>query len=161
MCGWQVQQPREYDRETWALSDEERLKAVPVLHGQGNKLYKQGRYQEATQKYKEAIICIKNVQTKVNTWKNWSKAEIPLQSTDLPLYIGMTLNLFLPYQEKAWDVPWMKLEKMANTLTLNYCQCLLRMEEYYEVIEHTTDIINQHPGLSLITSFLTRASEVS
>ncbi|KAL3992007.1 complexin-3/4 [Sarotherodon galilaeus] len=108
-----VQQPSEYDRESWALSDEERLKAVPVLHGQGNKLYKQGRYQEATQKYKEAIICIKNVQTK----------------------------------EKAWDVPWMKLEKMANTLTLNYCQCLLRMEEYYEVIEHTTDIINQHPGV--------------
>lgn len=50
-------------------------------------------------------------------------------------------------QEKAWDVPWLKLEKMANTLTLNYCQCLLRMEEYYEVIEHTSDIINQHPGL--------------
>uniref|UniRef100_A0AAQ6IEA4 Aryl-hydrocarbon-interacting protein-like 1 n=1 Tax=Anabas testudineus TaxID=64144 RepID=A0AAQ6IEA4_ANATE len=104
--------PSEYNRESWALSDEERLKAVPVLHGQGNKLYKQGRYQEATQKYKEAIICIKNVQTK----------------------------------EKAWDVPWLKLEKMANTLTLNYCQCLLRMEEYYEVIEHTSDIINQHPG---------------
>lgn len=50
-------------------------------------------------------------------------------------------------QEKAWDVPWLKLEKMANTLTLNYCQCLLRMEEYYEVIEHTSDIVNQHPGL--------------
>lgn len=52
-----------------------------------------------------------------------------------------------PLQEKAWEVPWLKLEKMANTLTLNYCQCLLRMEEYYEAIEHTSDIINQHPGL--------------
>uniref|UniRef100_A0A665UPW2 Aryl-hydrocarbon-interacting protein-like 1 n=1 Tax=Echeneis naucrates TaxID=173247 RepID=A0A665UPW2_ECHNA len=112
-CDTTVSQPSEYNRESWALSDEERLKVVPVLHGQGNKLYKQGRYQEATQKYKEAVICIKNVQTK----------------------------------EKAWDIPWMKLEKMANTLTLNYCQCLLRMEEYYEVIEHTSDIINQHPGV--------------
>uniref|UniRef100_A0A8C9YTP5 Aryl hydrocarbon receptor interacting protein like 1 n=1 Tax=Sander lucioperca TaxID=283035 RepID=A0A8C9YTP5_SANLU len=90
----------------------ERLKVVPVLHGHGNKLYKQGHYQQATQKYKEAIICIKNVQTK----------------------------------EKAWEAQWLKLEKMANTLTLNYCQCLLRMEEYYEAIEHTTDIINQNPG---------------
>ncbi|KAK2881038.1 hypothetical protein Q8A67_018306 [Cirrhinus molitorella] len=107
-----VQQPSEYDRESWALNDEERLKAVPVLHGQGNKLFKQGRYEDATLKYKEAIMCIKNVQTK----------------------------------EKAWEAPWLRLEKMANTLTLNYCQCLLRMEEYYEVIEHTTDIINQHPG---------------
>lgn len=163
MCGWQVQQPSEYDRETWALSDEERLKAVPVLHGQGNKLYKQGRYQEATQKYKEAIICIKNVQTKVNTCNtdNTDPRQKFLYKALIFIIIGMTLNLFLPYQEKAWDVPWMKLEKMANTLTLNYCQCLLRMEEYYEVIEHTTDIINQHPGLSLITSFLTRASEGS
>ncbi|XP_051521388.1 aryl-hydrocarbon-interacting protein-like 1 [Myxocyprinus asiaticus] len=107
-----VQQPSEYDRESWALNDEERLKAVPVLHGQGNKLFKQGRFEDATLKYKEAIVCIKNVQTK----------------------------------KKAWDVPWLKLEKMANTLTLNYCQCLLHMEEYYEVIEHTSDIINQHPG---------------
>ncbi|ROK28217.1 Aryl-hydrocarbon-interacting protein-like 1 [Anabarilius grahami] len=107
-----VQQPSEYDRESWALSDAERVKAVPVLHGQGNKLFKQGRYEDATQKYKEAIMCVKNVQTK----------------------------------EKAWEAPWLKLEKMANMLTLNYCQCLLRMEEYYEVIEHTTDIINQHPG---------------
>ncbi|CAG14136.1 unnamed protein product, partial [Tetraodon nigroviridis] len=108
-----VQQPSEYNRETWALSDEERLKVVPVLHGQGNKLFKQGEYEKATQKYKEAIICLKNVQTK----------------------------------EKAWDAPWLKLEKMAHTLTLNYCQCLLRMEEYYEVIEHTSDIVNQHPGV--------------
>lgn len=67
MCDRQVQQPSEYNRESWALSDEERLKAVPVLHGQGNKLYKEGRYQDATLKYKEAIICIKNVQTKVIT----------------------------------------------------------------------------------------------
>ncbi|KAI1894024.1 hypothetical protein AGOR_G00129730 [Albula goreensis] len=112
-CGQQVEQPSEYNRESWALSDEERLKVVPLLHGQGNKLFKQGRYQEASNKYKEAIICIKNIQTK----------------------------------EKSWDVPWLKLEKMAHTLTLNYCQCLLRMEEFYEVIEHTTDIINQHPGV--------------
>ncbi|XP_060744110.1 aryl-hydrocarbon-interacting protein-like 1 isoform X2 [Tachysurus vachellii] len=108
-----VQQPSEYHRESWAMNDEERLKVVPVLHGQGNKLFKQGRFEEATNKYKEAILCIKNIQSK----------------------------------EKAWEVPWLKLEKMANTLTLNYCQCLLRMQEYYEIIEHTSDIINQHPGV--------------
>jgi len=55
------------------------------------------------------------------------------------------LNVYVS-QEKAWEAPWLKLEKMANMLTLNYCQCLLCMEEYYEVIEHTSDIINQHPG---------------
>uniref|UniRef100_A0A4W5LZ16 Aryl hydrocarbon receptor interacting protein like 1 n=1 Tax=Hucho hucho TaxID=62062 RepID=A0A4W5LZ16_9TELE len=75
------------------------MKAVPLLHGQGNKLYKLGRYRDATNKYKEAI--------------------------------------------KAWEVHWLTLEKMGNILTLNYCQCRLRMEEY-EVIEHTSG--NQHPG---------------
>ncbi len=149
-----MQQPSEYNRESWALSDEERLKVVPVLHGQGNKLYKQGQYQEATQKYKEAIICIKNVQTKVITSNKcfficFYKTEPAafLQNVD------MHLN-HCPPQEKSWEVPWLKLEKMGNTLTLNYCQCLLRMEEYYEVIEHTSDIINQHPGLFFCSSLL-------
>lgn len=40
----------------------------------------------------------------------------------------------------------MKLEKMLNTLILNYCQCLLKKEEYYEVLEHTSDILRLHPG---------------
>ncbi|XP_024264131.1 aryl-hydrocarbon-interacting protein-like 1 [Oncorhynchus tshawytscha] len=31
-----VHRPSEYDRESWALNDEERLKAVPLLHGKGN-----------------------------------------------------------------------------------------------------------------------------
>lgn len=41
---------------------------------------------------------------------------------------------------------WLKLEKMINTLILNYCQCLLKREEYYEVLEHTSDILRHHPG---------------
>ncbi|KAG8590336.1 hypothetical protein GDO81_006726 [Engystomops pustulosus] len=108
-----VESPSMYKRETWALNNDEKLKAVPVLHGEGNRLFKLGRYEDATNKYREALICLKNVQTK----------------------------------EKPWEVPWMKLEKMINTLILNYCQCLLRMEEYYEVLEHTTDLIQHHPGL--------------
>uniref|UniRef100_A0A672JJX6 Aryl hydrocarbon receptor interacting protein-like 1 n=1 Tax=Salarias fasciatus TaxID=181472 RepID=A0A672JJX6_SALFA len=113
-----VQQPSEYNRETWALSDEERLKAVPVLHGQGNKFYKQGRYREATLKYKEAIICLKNVQTKVTaSAERWTGED-------------------------------------GHHVNLNYCQCLLRMEEYYEVIEHTSDIINHHPGLVVKAFYL-------
>ncbi|KAG9485919.1 aryl-hydrocarbon-interacting protein-like 1 [Eleutherodactylus coqui] len=108
-----VESPSMYKRETWALNNDEKLKAVPVLHGEGNRLFKLGRYDDATNKYREALICLKNIQTK----------------------------------EKPWEVPWMKLEKMINTLILNYCQCLLRMEEYYEVLEHTTDLIQRHPGL--------------
>lgn len=56
--------------------------------------------------------------------------------------------LLLP-QEKPWEVEWLKLEKMINTLILNYCQCLLKKEEYYEVLEHTSDILRHHPGAAL------------
>lgn len=38
---------------------------------------------------------------------------------------------------------------MINTLILNYCQCLLKKEEYYEVLEHTSDILRHHPGAAL------------
>ncbi|XP_023040509.1 aryl-hydrocarbon-interacting protein-like 1 isoform X6 [Piliocolobus tephrosceles] len=99
-------------RETWNLSNHEKMKVVPVLHGEGNRLFKLGRYEEASSKYQEAIICLRNLQTK----------------------------------EKPWEVQWLKLEKMINTLTLNYCQCLLKKEEYYEVLEHTSDILRHHPG---------------
>uniref|UniRef100_A0A2K6PLA9 Aryl-hydrocarbon-interacting protein-like 1 n=1 Tax=Rhinopithecus roxellana TaxID=61622 RepID=A0A2K6PLA9_RHIRO len=109
----QVDAPSDYQRETWNLSNHEKMKVVPVLHGEGNRLFKLGRYEEASSKYQEAIICLRNLQTK----------------------------------EKPWEVQWLKLEKMINTLTLNYCQCLLKKEEYYEVLEHTSDILRHHPGI--------------
>ena len=61
----QVEAPSEYRRETWSLSNEEKLQAVPVLHGEGNRLFKLGRYEEASTKYQEAIVCLRNLQTKV------------------------------------------------------------------------------------------------
>ncbi|XP_067824030.1 aryl-hydrocarbon-interacting protein-like 1 isoform X4 [Heptranchias perlo] len=83
-----VESPSAYQRETWAMNDDEKIKAVPLLHGMGNKLFKLARYPEALGKYREAVICLKNLQVK----------------------------------------------------------CLLKMEEYYEVLEQTTDILNNHPG---------------
>ncbi|XP_010376183.2 aryl-hydrocarbon-interacting protein-like 1 isoform X4 [Rhinopithecus roxellana] len=85
----QVDAPSDYQRETWNLSNHEKMKVVPVLHGEGNRLFKLGRYEEASSKYQEAIICLRNLQTK----------------------------------------------------------CLLKKEEYYEVLEHTSDILRHHPGI--------------
>ncbi|KAK2111608.1 Aryl-hydrocarbon-interacting protein-like 1 [Saguinus oedipus] len=116
----QVDAPSDYQRETWNLSNHEKMKVVPVLHGEGNRLFKLGRYEEASSKYQEAIICLRNLQTKVGG--HWQR-------------------------EKPWEVQWLKLEKMINTLILNYCQCLLKKEEYYEVLEHTSDILQHHPGI--------------
>lgn len=47
------------------MTDDEKAKAVPVIHQEGNRLYREGRVQEAATKYYDAIACLKNLQMKV------------------------------------------------------------------------------------------------
>jgi AH receptor-interacting protein len=51
----QVEQPGEYTKESWALSDDERIKLIPKLKEEGNELFKNKKYAEASKKYEEAI----------------------------------------------------------------------------------------------------------
>lgn len=44
------------------------MQAVPLLHGEGNRLFKLGRYDQAATKYQEAIVCLRNLQTKVGSY---------------------------------------------------------------------------------------------
>ncbi|KAG8434837.1 hypothetical protein GDO86_012984 [Hymenochirus boettgeri] len=60
----QVQGPGSYRQDAWAMSDEEKLGAVPLLHQEGNQLYKQGNTTDAAAKYYEAIACLKSLQMK-------------------------------------------------------------------------------------------------
>uniref|UniRef100_U3KA94 Uncharacterized protein n=1 Tax=Ficedula albicollis TaxID=59894 RepID=U3KA94_FICAL len=47
-------------------------------------------------------------------------------------------------QEKPWEDGWLKLESLVTPLVLNYCQCQLELGEYYEVLEHTTELLQKH-----------------
>ncbi|KAM8848978.1 aryl-hydrocarbon-interacting protein-like 1 isoform 2-T2 [Synchiropus picturatus] len=47
-------------------------------------------------------------------------------------------------REMPGDVDYINLGRMIVPLELNYCQCMLEMEEYYEVIEHTTELLEKH-----------------
>ncbi|CAH2321411.1 AH receptor-interacting [Pelobates cultripes] len=60
----QIQEPGTYRQDAWAMSDEEKLDAVPLLHQEGNQLYKEGKVAEAAAKYYEAIACLKSLQMK-------------------------------------------------------------------------------------------------
>ncbi|XP_053548321.1 AH receptor-interacting protein [Bombina bombina] len=60
----QIQEPGSYRQDAWAMTDEEKLLAVPVLHQEGNQLYKDGKTIEAAAKYYEAIACLKSLQMK-------------------------------------------------------------------------------------------------
>ncbi|XP_072280609.1 AH receptor-interacting protein [Pyxicephalus adspersus] len=59
-----VEEPGTYRQDAWAMTDEEKLQAVPILHQEGNQLYKDGKTVEAAAKYYEAIACLKSLQMK-------------------------------------------------------------------------------------------------
>lgn len=75
----QVEAPGEYQRETWNLNNQEKMQAVPILHGEGNRLFKLGRYEDASSKYQEAIVCLRNLQTKVGGCPQGQEAGLALE----------------------------------------------------------------------------------
>ncbi|KAM9606816.1 AH receptor-interacting protein isoform 3-T3 [Morphnus guianensis] len=109
-----VEAPGSYQQDPWAMTDEEKLQAVPLIHKEGNELYRQGKVQEAAAKYYDAIACLKNLQMK----------------------------------EQPGSPDWIELDQKITPLLLNYCQCKLQCEEYYEVLDHCSSILNkQRQGL--------------
>uniref|UniRef100_A0A3B1JQ00 peptidylprolyl isomerase n=1 Tax=Astyanax mexicanus TaxID=7994 RepID=A0A3B1JQ00_ASTMX len=60
----QVLPPGSFALETWAMTDEEKLQAVPQIHEEGNILFKKGEIAAAAEKYYNAIACLKNLQMK-------------------------------------------------------------------------------------------------
>lgn len=53
-------------------------------------------------------------------------------------------------QEMPGDVDYINLGRMIVPLELNYCQCMLELEEYYEVIEHMDELLEKHKGECLL-----------
>ncbi|CAK6964678.1 aryl-hydrocarbon-interacting protein-like 1 [Scomber scombrus] len=47
-------------------------------------------------------------------------------------------------REMPGDIDYINLGRLTVPLELNYCQCMLELEEYYEVIEHTTELLDKH-----------------
>ncbi|XP_061642678.1 aryl-hydrocarbon-interacting protein-like 1 isoform X2 [Phyllopteryx taeniolatus] len=47
-------------------------------------------------------------------------------------------------REMPGDADYINLARMIVPLELNYCQCMLELHEYYEVIEHTDELLDKH-----------------
>ncbi|XP_056136122.1 AH receptor-interacting protein [Lampris incognitus] len=72
----QVLQPGSFQLDIWAMSDAEKLKVVPVIHEEGNTLFKQGQIKQAAEKYYNGIACLKNLQMKEHPGDNeWIKLD--------------------------------------------------------------------------------------
>lgn len=50
-----VELPGEYEKESWAMSEEEKMSMIPRLKEEGNELVKKKMYKEASEKYEEAL----------------------------------------------------------------------------------------------------------
>lgn len=50
-----VEQPEEYEKESWQLTEVEKLKKVPELREKGNVLFRENKHKEAEQQYATAI----------------------------------------------------------------------------------------------------------
>ncbi|XP_030594909.1 uncharacterized protein LOC115786699 [Archocentrus centrarchus] len=47
-------------------------------------------------------------------------------------------------REMPGDIDYINLGRMIVPLELNYCQCMLELEEYYEVIDHMDELLEKH-----------------
>ncbi|XP_026463970.1 AH receptor-interacting protein [Ctenocephalides felis] len=106
-----VENPDDYERDTWQLSEDEKIKSVAVLKEKGNSLYQEKKIEEACAQYAKAI--------------------------------GILEQLML--KEKPRDTEWLALREMKLPILLNYAQCKLLQEDYYEVIQHCNEVLEAQP----------------
>ena len=57
----QVEQTGEYEKDSWAMDENEQIVAVPRLKEEGNKLFAQKNYSEAAEKYAKALGLLENL----------------------------------------------------------------------------------------------------
>lgn len=57
----EVEEPGQYRKEAWAMDENEKLKEIPCLKEEGNQLYSAKKYEEAADKYAEALGMLENL----------------------------------------------------------------------------------------------------
>lgn len=62
--------------------------------------------------------------------------------------VSAAFPLSLPQclQEQPGSPDWIELDHQITPLLLNYCQCKLVAQEYYEVLDHCSSILNKYEG---------------
>lgn len=56
-----IEKPEDYEKDSWQLSDEEKLSTVKRFREEGNNLYREGKIEEATEKYRTAVGMIEQL----------------------------------------------------------------------------------------------------
>lgn len=53
-----IEQPNEYEKESWQLNDNEKSKTISEYRESGNELYRNGKIEEAEEKYRSALAIV-------------------------------------------------------------------------------------------------------
>lgn len=59
-----IEQPNEYTKESWALTDKEKIDLIPILKEEGNKFYNEKSYENSIEKYHLAISYLEQLMLK-------------------------------------------------------------------------------------------------
>ena len=59
-----VEQPEDYQKERWQMSDEEKMQATHTLRETGNQFYKQKEFKQAEENYRQAVGMIEQLMLK-------------------------------------------------------------------------------------------------
>ncbi|XP_044269500.1 AH receptor-interacting protein [Tribolium madens] len=77
-----VEQPEDYEKESWQMDEEEKLKKVPELKEQGNAEFRKKNYEEASDFYAKAIGIIEQLMIKEKPhdeeWNELDKMKVPI-----------------------------------------------------------------------------------
>lgn len=86
-----VELPGEYEKDSWAMSEEEKIVMVPKLKEEGNKLVGRKMYGEAVEKYEEALRYLEQFMLKEKPNDiDWNK----LNEQKLPILFNFSLCKF-------------------------------------------------------------------
>uniref|UniRef100_A0AC35FBJ9 DUF3856 domain-containing protein n=1 Tax=Panagrolaimus sp. PS1159 TaxID=55785 RepID=A0AC35FBJ9_9BILA len=85
--------PEDYKVDSWQLNDESKLKQSEILRQEGNELFKNGNFNDAKEKYREALTLLDTLLLKE---KPGDPEFIELDAKNIPLYLNLSqcyLNL--------------------------------------------------------------------
>ena len=75
------QKQGEYEKEAWQMDEKEKLEVLPKYREEGNQLFKEKKYEEAAQKYGDALGCLEQLclreKPKDDAWNELNQKKLP------------------------------------------------------------------------------------
>nr|NP_001075406.1 AH receptor-interacting protein [Equus caballus]AAQ17066.1 aryl-hydrocarbon receptor-interacting protein [Equus caballus] len=131
-----VESPGTYQQDPWAMTDAEKAKAVPVIHQEGS-TYQQDPWAMTDAEKAKAVPVI-------HQEGNRLYREGHVKEAAAKYYDAIACLKNLQMKEQPGSPDWIQLDQQITPLLLNYCQCKLVAQEYYEVLDHCSSILNKY-----------------